>query len=167
MATETMKKEVQSKYEAEAINVWQKFGWQLTDTREDAYCVTLLFQRDTNIAHYSELRSLQKEYDTISEELENVVNAIPARPPLITKFWGAIVAVSLLFGIAGFATIPTSGVIAVVLGLFFLLPAALIIWWRIGKRKKWTATCAELDSRGTTLVGQLDKVLEKVAVYQL
>lgn len=43
----------------------QTFGWELAGCQELKSCVKLIFQRDTNMIHYSRLRTLEKEFFVI------------------------------------------------------------------------------------------------------
>lgn len=84
MALETMKKEVHSDDETEEIDLWQRLGWELKNTREEYSIVTLLFQRDTAIENYYELRSLQREVELIDNKIEEL--PMPPAPPSYTGF---------------------------------------------------------------------------------
>lgn len=128
---------VSTRSEQKNIDLMQDFGWQLKSSQEvntanshlerrgDAiYSVTnkekyvkLVFERDTNHKNYDTIKELELKYHTIMDN-----------PPKEER-------------------VLISGIIAVIGLLFYIVPGALYLVWKIRKRKKckdaYKAACAE------------------------
>jgi hypothetical protein len=136
MANEIKSVNVHPSDEEKTINVWQTFGWEFKSTQEvktadsshlerrgdSIYSVTtsgdhyvkLTFERNPARQNYSELASLEKQYNAVPE---------PGVPPVrFGKVWLIISGIGLLL---------------------YVVPGVLIIIWRFvsysKKNKKWEA----------------------------
>ena len=161
-----------------AIEFWQHFGWELMGAPQEIYnkdshlekdgdninsvtetthYIKLSFQRDTAMNHYSELASLQKEYEAIPNP--------PAKPTRFGIFFVILMGVSLLFGIGLMVTATGNSyegagyvMVAVLLGLVFLAPGVLIFVWRTKRYKK---LYAQWESALNDIVVKGDDVLKR------
>jgi hypothetical protein len=164
--------------ENEAIEFWQHFGWELMgapqeifnkDTHlekdgdninsvtETTHYIKLSFQRDTTMNHYSELVSLQKEYEAIPN---------PSVPPKkFGKLFLILIGISLLIGIfcvkstldhsyegAGYV------IIGLLMGLVFFAPGVLIFIWRVKRYKKlypiWESAVNDIAAKRNDVLGR-------------
>jgi hypothetical protein len=155
--------------ENEAIEFWQHFGWELMGAPQEIYnksshlekdgdkinsvtetthYIKLSFQRDTAMNHYSELASLQREYESIPDA--------SAPPKRFGMLFLILMGISLLMGIFGITGIDTlHGVPGVIGGLLALLaciaPGVLIFLWRTKRYKKlypaWESAFNDIAAR--------------------
>jgi hypothetical protein len=157
--------------ENEAIEFWQHFGWELMGAPQEIYnkdshlerdgdkinsvtetthYIKLSFQRETTMNHYSELASLQREYEAIPD---------PSAPPTkFGKLFLILIGLSLFLGIIIFkSTIDSSynGAGAVIMGilisLLFFAPGVFIFIWRTKRYKKlypqWQSAFNDIAAR--------------------
>ncbi len=59
-----------SEMEVKTIELYETFGWRVEDSRESGNRLTLRFHRDTEMPHYEEIVSYEKEYFSVTEKKE-------------------------------------------------------------------------------------------------
>ncbi|MHB9295843.1 hypothetical protein PilKf_01595 [Pillotina sp. SPG140] len=157
--------------ENKAIEFWQHFGWELMGAPQEIYSkdshleksgdtiksvtetthyIKLSFQRDTTMNHYSELASLQKEYEAIPD---------PSDPP---KKFGILFLILMGFSLAlGIYSISGAAEGGILLAFIFFPLAVLIFIWRTKRYKK---LYPEWESVVNDIATRRDRVLKRAKV---
>jgi hypothetical protein len=168
--------------ENEAIAFWQHFGWELTGAPQETLnkssplkkdgdninraaettrYIKLSFQRDTAMDHYTELASLQREYEAIPN----------AFAPLkrFNLFFLTIMGLSLFLSFLSIKNRDfrqaTDTIAGFVLPLVFLAPGVLVFIWRMVHYKKlypvWESAVKDIADRREDVLKRAEALMQQ------